>query len=93
MINYGTIEREVIPRSPRIRIRNYRPSLILPPTKKELLLLQQVSEGYRYQDIAREWNATSLQVVKNLAKQVLDKLGADTMTHAVAQALRKGLIQ
>jgi DNA-binding NarL/FixJ family response regulator len=93
VINYGSIDREVIPRSTRIRVRHYRPALIQPPTKKELLLLQHVSEGYRYQDIAREWNATSLQVVKNLAKNVLDKLGADTITHAVAQALRKGLIQ
>ena len=93
MINYGSIQREAPRMLPgaRIRIKRIRPPK--PPTRKELNLLQQVAQGQRYQDIARTWNGTSLQVVKNTAKNVLDKLGADTITHAVAQALRRGLIQ
>lgn len=61
-------------------------------TAHELELLQALADGDGYIAVARNWHNT-LGTVKNTSKRMLNKLGADNKTHAVALALRRGLIK
>jgi DNA-binding NarL/FixJ family response regulator len=60
-------------------------------TKQELRLLQLAADGLVYHQIAEEMNIKP-GYVKHVSLRAQIKLGADNRTHAVAQALRKGLI-
>lgn len=62
-------------------------------SQRELLLLQLLADGETYRTLTPLIGFKSPWSVKNFAKQVLDKLGADNKTHAVAMALRRHLIQ
>lgn len=93
MINYGSIEpRPNVHCEPRIRLKFNRkvPGLTC-PTEREIRFLQALADGFEYAHIAYN-EGMALASVKNLAKLICDKLGADNKTHAVAMALRRGLI-
>jgi DNA-binding NarL/FixJ family response regulator len=61
----------------------------MPPSYIDIL--QKVADGLRYADIAAE-RGTTMQTVKNQAQKILELLGADTISQAVAMGLRRGLI-
>ncbi len=54
-------------------------------------MLQLLADGEDYRRIAAALGL-SLGTLKNHAKTLCEKLGADNKTHAVAMALRRGLI-
>ena len=58
---------------------------------REIEILYWASRGYTYPDTAAKmgWNTQS---VKNHASRLYKLLGADIITHAVAQALRRKII-
>ena len=59
---------------------------------REIEILRLASFGYSYREIADELGWTT-QCVKNHANRTFDVLGADNITHAVAQAIRRKLIE
>lgn len=70
-------------------------------TAREIEGLQLAADGQRSLDIARLWGYKGAQCVdgsgpshvRRIWKNASDKLGADTITQAVAMALRRKLIQ
>lgn len=70
-------------------------------TPREVESLELAADGHRSLDIARMWgytkakhgNDTGPSHVRRVWKNAEEKLGADTITQAVAMALRRGLIQ
>jgi DNA-binding NarL/FixJ family response regulator len=63
-----------------------------PLSYKERFVLQGLADGNQYGDIAEALGSTRPSV-KNMAWRASIKLGAENKTHAVAQALRRQLIQ
>lgn len=62
------------------------------PTTREIEVLQLVADGLASGQIARQlW--VSEETVKTHVANVLDKLGATSRAHAVATAMRRGLIR
>jgi DNA-binding NarL/FixJ family response regulator len=61
-------------------------------TAREIRLLELLADGFRYRDIAPHIGYKNDRSVKNVAKLIFDKIGADNQTHAVAMALRRGII-
>ncbi len=61
-------------------------------TSREIDVLRQVAEGNRNRDIAKKL-FISEETVKVHIKHIMDKLGAQDRTQAVAIALRRGIIQ
>ena len=65
--------------------------IVREPTPREIEVLQLVADGFGSGQIARRlW--VSEETVKTHVANVLDKLGAVTRAHAVAVAMRRGLI-
>ncbi len=58
---------------------------------RELLVLQMLSQGVSYQDIAVELGV-SLDTIKGHLKRVYKKLGAKSGPHAVSIAIGRGMI-
>lgn len=61
-------------------------------TPRELKLIDLVSQGYLYKQVAEEIGTTE-QTVKNYMRRLFNKCGADNAAHLVGMALRKGWIQ
>ena len=61
-------------------------------TAREIEVLQQVASGNRNRDIARLL-FISEETVKVHVKHIMDKLGANDRTQAIAIAVRRGIIQ
>src|SRR6266581_1552998 len=61
-------------------------------TAREVEVLRQVADGNRNRDIA-ERHFISEETVKVHVKHIMDKLGANDRTEAVAIAIRRGIIQ
>lgn len=61
-------------------------------TLQERELLQLAAQGYNQREIAADMDV-NLDRVENLVRRIRAKLDADNITHAVAIALRQGLIQ
>jgi DNA-binding NarL/FixJ family response regulator len=61
-------------------------------TEREVLILQLRADGENYISIA-DRTGTTPGTIRNRTRGIFDKLGADDMTHAVATALRKGIIK
>jgi DNA-binding NarL/FixJ family response regulator len=61
-------------------------------TKRELEVLQLISEGLNTKDISRRLWVTD-ETVKTHVRRLLDKLEARTRAHAVANAFRRGLLR
>jgi DNA-binding NarL/FixJ family response regulator len=61
-------------------------------TSREIEVLRKVAQGSRNRDIAEQLFIAE-ETVKVHIKHVMDKLGARDRTHAVAIALRRGIIQ
>jgi DNA-binding NarL/FixJ family response regulator len=65
--------------------------VLQPPSQRELEVLELISEGYSNKQIANKlW--LSVETVKSHVGALLKKLGANSRTHAVAIALREGLL-
>lgn len=62
------------------------------PLPKDIEILQLVSDGHRYREIATELSLTE-DAVKNRMWRCFCKLGAINAPHAVAIALREGYIK
>jgi DNA-binding NarL/FixJ family response regulator len=60
-------------------------------THQKLEILQAVSDGKNYRDIASS-RGTTEQVVKNAMVRILRELQAENRVTAVATAIRRGLI-
>jgi DNA-binding NarL/FixJ family response regulator len=60
-------------------------------TARELTVLQLLAEGGVTREIAQELNYSE-RTVKNIVRDVLDKLNCRTRAHATARATRRGLI-
>jgi DNA-binding NarL/FixJ family response regulator len=60
-------------------------------TPREVQALQLAAEGERYHGVAKALGLAPASV-KNIWHNAEIKLGADTLTQAVAMALRRGLI-
>jgi DNA-binding NarL/FixJ family response regulator len=61
-------------------------------TRRELEVLQLISEGLNTRDISRRlW--VSDETVKTHVRRLLNKLEARTRAHAVANAFRRGLLR
>lgn len=58
----------------------------------DVRMMQMLADGYRDKDLATALNL-SYSCVQQRVKRLLDKVGADTRTQAVAIALRGGLIE
>lgn len=58
----------------------------------ELKALQMTADGYMAKDVARELQY-SAEYMKSLIYKIEIKLGADNKSHAVALAIRRGLIE
>lgn len=58
----------------------------------DLKILQFAADGFRYCDIATKLGYKTEQSVKNRAGKVIQHLGADSLAHAVAIAMRRKLI-
>jgi DNA-binding CsgD family transcriptional regulator len=73
------------------RVRGARPEP-LPLSEQQLTVLNMLANGLRYADIAEQ---TGLHVtsVKDSARLARQKLAAKTIEHAVAIAIRNGLIR
>lgn len=65
-----------------------RPTL----TKRELTVLQMAADGENCESSALILHL-SIGYLKHIRHRAILKLGADNSAHAVAQALRRGLIQ
>ncbi|HWR36386.1 MAG TPA: helix-turn-helix transcriptional regulator [Clostridia bacterium] len=65
---------------------------VAPLSDRELTVLQLVAYGKHYSDIAEELFIT-LGYVKALGSMAAQKLGAGGIAHAVAMALRRGIIE
>lgn len=65
---------------------------VLKLTERDLVLLNALAAGMGYKQIG-PMLGTSEQGAKNRARKVYDFLGADNAAHAVAQAMRRGLIK
>ena len=61
-------------------------------TAREVEVLRKVADGNRNKDIA-ELLYISEETVKVHIKHIMDKLGANDRTQAVAIAIRRGIIQ
>ncbi len=61
-------------------------------TTRELTALQLMSHGHDYQETGREMGVNK-ETVKTTLARARRKLGAKNTTHAVAIALREGMIQ
>ncbi len=61
-------------------------------TAREVEVLQQVAAGNRDRDIG-DWLFISEETVKVHVKHIMDKLGANDRTQAIAIAVRRGIIQ
>lgn len=61
-------------------------------TPRELTVLQLAADGENIKSAA-EHLGLSPRYVKNVRKHIIAKLGADNITHAVAQGLRRRLIE
>ena len=60
-------------------------------TTRERQVLRLIAQGHATQDVAREL-CYSERTVKNVLHDVVTKLGARSRSHAVADAVRQGLI-
>jgi DNA-binding NarL/FixJ family response regulator len=68
-------------------------SLRVPMAERQAHVLRTVAAGGSYAQVAAAWG-TTVQVVKNYVHlELLPELCARTITHAVAIALREGLIK
>ena len=63
-----------------------------PLSEREREILQLLAEGYHTEEVGRRIGL-SVETVKSDTKRVIAKLRADTRTHAVATALRQGIIE
>ena len=61
-------------------------------TRRDLLFLQRIADSATYSMIGREFGLTEASV-KNRMQKILARIGWDNRAHAVAQALRHGLIK
>jgi DNA-binding NarL/FixJ family response regulator len=73
-------------------LANHSQLYIGPLSVKERFILQGLADGNEYDAIAESISSTRASV-KNMAWRAMIKLGAETRTHAVAQAFRRKLIQ
>ncbi len=60
-------------------------------TERQLQVLKLFAEGYSYKDIAEELHVspTTVQAVKTA---IIEKLAATNVTHAVAKAIKLGVL-
>jgi DNA-binding NarL/FixJ family response regulator len=63
-----------------------------PLSEREREILQLLAEGYHTEEVARRIGL-SAETVKSDMKRAIGKLEADTRVHAVAQALRRAIIE
>lgn len=70
---------------------NYEGLAAHPPTERELEMLRHFADGCVRKEVATRMGC-SLETVKTNLLHVRAKLGANNMTHAVAIAIRRGLI-
>jgi DNA-binding NarL/FixJ family response regulator len=63
-----------------------------PLSERERTVLQEVAEGHRNREIG-ELLGISEETVKGHVKHIMEKLGAHDRTHAVAIAVRRGIIR
>jgi DNA-binding NarL/FixJ family response regulator len=63
-----------------------------PLSEREREILQLLAEGYHTEEVARRIGL-SAETVKSDMKRAIQKLEADTRVHAVAQALRRAIIE
>lgn len=70
------------------------PPLSLPPRKRPRWadILQEISEGHSREEAAKRLHL-SLETVKSHLRNAARALGTKSVTHAVAEAMRKGLIE
>ena len=61
-------------------------------TRRDLLFLQRIADSATYSMIGREFGLCEASVKNRLGK-ILTTIGCDNRAHAVAQALRRGLIK
>ena len=61
-------------------------------TPKEIAILKSAADGLNYIQIANKCGICR-NTVKNHCCNIREKLGADNTTHAVAIALRRGIIE
>lgn len=61
------------------------------PTEREVIILRLSSQGYSYRNIAEELHLSE-KTIKTTACYMFARMGADNIIHAVALAVRKGLI-
>jgi DNA-binding NarL/FixJ family response regulator len=64
----------------------------LPPTPQERRLLSLLSDGYGYQDAARQMNV-SINTVRNYIRSIYEKLHVHSKSEAVGKALRERWIR
>lgn len=60
-------------------------------TQRQKQVLERMAKGYTYKEIASDLSI-SVQTAKNHGYRILETLMADNRAHAVAIAIRKGLI-
>jgi two-component system, NarL family, response regulator len=65
--------------------------VLQPPSQRELEVLELISEGFSNKQIANKLGL-SAETVKSHVRALLKKLRANSRTHAVAIALREGLL-
>jgi DNA-binding NarL/FixJ family response regulator len=63
-----------------------------PLSEREREILQLLAEGYHTEEVARRIGL-SPETVKSDTKRAINKLEADSRVHAVANALRKAIIE
>ena len=61
-------------------------------TPKEIAILKSAADGLSYVQIANRCGVCR-NTIKNHCSRIREKLGADNTTHAVAIALRRGIIE
>ena len=62
------------------------------PTTRELEILKAIANGMNYQEVAKTMYI-SVETVKSHLRHLRPKLNAKNTTHAVAIALRRGMIE
>jgi DNA-binding CsgD family transcriptional regulator len=72
-----------------VDIDTYHPTLVLTP--HQVRILDKLASGGTYPTVAAE-AGISEETIKSQAKLIREKLGARNTTHAVAIAMREGII-
>lgn len=60
-------------------------------SERDIDILQMAADGFYGADISDKWHISENTIRKN-RHRIYDTLGADNLTHAIAVAMRQGLI-